>query len=225
MTSDWIKQRWMEFRFGYTTYLVLLIGISNFILIAYNFIPSLKNTIDLTLFTIFFFAIGIPVATYIGHIHVKKQLPIENKASADNSPYREKILQGKEVMNNKWTIWSTNHSIWNNEHTIWSLDYSIWNAELTRKNMKLMNFISERFNAPPELMYRKEIEDIETWIAQSIKWRRDLETWRKGLETWKHRFERLQRGEDATKIMKSMASDMGDETADSIKLIEQNRKY
>jgi hypothetical protein len=224
LTTEWTKQRWLEFRLGYSTYLVLFIGIANFVLIAYNFIPSLKNVIDFTLFTILVFIIGVPITTYIGRLHVKKQLPVESKISSDINPYREKILEGKEVMNNKWTIWSTTHSIWNNEHAIWNLDYAIWNAELTLKNMKLMNFISERFNAPPELMYRKELEEIEKWVEQSMKWKRDLQTWKKGLETWKQRFESLQRGEAASKIMESESSEIDGVDSGSIKLIEQNKK-
>jgi len=227
--SEWTKRRWMEFRIGYSTYLIFLFGFSNFILIAHNFIPALKDGLDLTTFAILFFGVVIPLAILTGHLHVKKQIPTETVVSAMVNPYREKILVGKEEMGNKYAIWNMNnarwnldHAVWQNEHAIWghnqaiwNLNHSIWNSNLALKNMKLMNFLLKRFDAPSDLLYSEEMDEVKKWIKgmddwkeETKEWQKDEEVWKRGLKEWERqlaawqkRYVELQSGEHATDIM------------------------
>ena len=62
--------------------------------------------------------------------------------------------------------------------------------------MKVLNFLLKQNNASDELLYSKEIIELQNWLDQAKTWRGDL-------SIWGEQFKRLQTGEDATEIMKS----------------------
>ena len=102
---DFFGRRWLEFRIGYSTYLVFMFGFSNFMLILYNFFPNLKDTIEIQYFFPLVLIIIIPISIIIGHTHNKKQFPIEAKLQTHLNPYVYKIIPtSKETMATKLAI-------------------------------------------------------------------------------------------------------------------------
>jgi hypothetical protein len=145
-------------------YLALLLGFSNFILIAYNFVPEIKQMFNLVQFVIIFTLIYIPVTMLIGHYHIRKQLPTENAVTSEVHPYRDKLLPGKEEL---------------------MTAYSKWNVEVAEQHMEALNWLLKAFNAPPELMFDKKLDEAQSW---------------------KERLKKLQRGQKASEIMQEESS-------------------
>lgn len=95
---NWIKRRWMDFRFGHGTYLSFVLSLTNFLLISYTFlferIPELKTLFpNVWLFTVIFILIYLPLTSYIGYLHRKKQLSIDVELQAEINPYTLEILR------------------------------------------------------------------------------------------------------------------------------------
>jgi len=174
MTTEWIKKRWLEFRTGYGTYLTFIIGFTNFLLLLYGLTP-LKEQINFTVFSIILAVILLPGATMIGHLHNKKQLPTEAKVTTSLNPYLDKIIpSSKEEFSNKYSVFN--------------LEYSIWSQKLAEKNMKIMNFLLDKFHAPAEFQYTDEIKQIQDW--------------NEAFETWMKRWKQYGQGTSTKEIMR-----------------------
>ena len=103
---DWFKRRWFDFRMGHGTYLTFLLGFTNFLLIVYNFlilqIPFLNSLFP----TIFYFStigllVYVPLATYIGYLHNRKQLATDVTIQADKNPYYKQLLENDKAIFDK----------------------------------------------------------------------------------------------------------------------------
>lgn len=164
--NAWIRRRWMDFRYGHSVYLVFLMGFSNFILLAYNFAPTIKTSIGIMEFSILFLLLYIPSAVLIGHWHIKHQLPAETAIGTEQTPYREQILRGKEELYNKYSIFSA--------------QFQQWSTRLTKKNMVALNYLLEHFDAPSEIRYKEEIAMVEKWLEVQKKWEEIFELYNKG---------------------------------------------
>ena len=98
---SWFRRRWYEFRLGHTTYLSFLLGLTNFLLLSYNFliaqIPVLKDLFSSILqFMVVCTIIYVPLAVYIGHWHKCTQLPTDLGVAGEKNPYYTLILEKLE---------------------------------------------------------------------------------------------------------------------------------
>ena len=89
--SAWFRRRWLDFRFGHTTYLIFAISLANFILIFHRLLierVDILNEIfdNLLIFTIVFVIIYIPVSILIGAWHRKTQLKVETAQTMKQNP-------------------------------------------------------------------------------------------------------------------------------------------
>ena len=93
-----IKRSWLYFRTGYATYLVFIVGLSNFLLLLYNFTPF-KDYLDFTPFAILVVILLLPLGIIIGRLHFRKQHGTEMIISTDKNPYMYKIVpNSKDVL-------------------------------------------------------------------------------------------------------------------------------
>lgn len=163
---DWARRRWMDFRFGHSTYLVFLMGFSNFILIAYNFVPQIKTALGLVEFTLLFVLLYIPTAILVGHWHIRNQLPTETAVGTERTPYREQILKGKEEMYAQFYIFNA--------------QYQQWATNVHKNNMEALNYLLEHFNAPQDVRYKDEIALADKWISEQKNWQEIFELFKQG---------------------------------------------
>lgn len=174
MTVEWIKRRWLEFRVGYGTYLTFIFGFSNFLLLLYGLTP-LKDQINFAVFSLILAAVLLPGATMIGHLHNKNQLPTEAKVNTSLNPYLDKIIpSSKEEFSNKYSVFN--------------LEYTLWSQKLAEKNMKIMNFLLEKFHAPADFQYTDELKQIQDW--------------NEAFETWMKRWKQYGQGTSTKEIMR-----------------------
>jgi uncharacterized membrane protein len=95
---SWIRRRWYEFRMGHSTYLSFILSLTNFLLISYNFlisqIPILKSLFSsIAYFAVIFVIVYVPLTVYIGHLHMRKQLPTDLTVSGEKNPFYVTILE------------------------------------------------------------------------------------------------------------------------------------
>ena len=98
MSWTWVSRRWLDFRMGHATYLIFALSISNFILIAYNFLVSEVSFLNQLFPELWSFAlvaslVYVPVAILIGHWHKNNQLKTDMQVAGEENPYFTKILQ------------------------------------------------------------------------------------------------------------------------------------
>ena len=95
---EFLKRRWLEFRWGHTIYLGFLLSMINFIVITYTLlierIGFFKELFPrLSLYIIFFIIIYPPLAILMGYLHRKKQLKTEQFLIGMMNPYTMEILE------------------------------------------------------------------------------------------------------------------------------------
>lgn len=95
---SWVQRRWYEFRIGHSTYLSLFLSLTNFLLIAYNFlvsqIPFLSELFSSILVFALLFAIAyVPFTSYVGYLHIRKQAITDSAVLGARNPYYAEILQ------------------------------------------------------------------------------------------------------------------------------------
>lgn len=94
MNRQWAGRRWLEFRTGYSGYLIFVIGFSNFIFILYGLAPFIADIFPyFPIFAIVILVTVIPVGVLIGHFHFHKQYPIESDIAIKKNPYSFKIYK------------------------------------------------------------------------------------------------------------------------------------
>jgi len=186
MGSEFVQRRWLEFRIGFSTYLVFIFTFANFMLILYG-LTDWFDDIPFTYFGILLVVIITPSAIVIGNLHNRKQLPVEGKVTSIHHAYRDVIVpESKETLGNRFQVFSS-------DHAIWGLRNAKWNMELAKLNMVMMNFLLDNFNAPKDLRYKKQFEELDGWIN-------DVEKWLKDYKEWKDRFQKYGEGKDASKL-------------------------
>ena len=95
---SWVQRRWYEFRLGHSTYLSLFLSLTNFLLIAYNFlvsqVPILSELFSsILVFAVLFVIVYVPFTSYVGHLHTRKQLSTDFIVSGARNPYYAAILE------------------------------------------------------------------------------------------------------------------------------------
>ena len=106
--KNWFRRRWYDFRTGHNTYLVFFLSLTNFLLIAYNFlvlqVPILASLFpNILIFGVFSLMVYIPLAMYIGYWHRKNQLNTDLVLQAEQNPIyielKRDIEEIKEMLN------------------------------------------------------------------------------------------------------------------------------
>lgn len=92
LSYDFVKRRWLEFRTGYSTYLIFVVGFSNFTLILYGLAPSIKDNIDFIPFISIAVAVILVLGILFGSNHLKRQYPVEAIVSTENNPFTYRII-------------------------------------------------------------------------------------------------------------------------------------
>ena len=98
MDVGWLRRRWVEFRWGHSTYLAFLLSGVNFILIVYRMlieqVPILQMIFyRLHIFVFVFVILYPPLAILIGRWHRKKQLAIDTSLTAEHNPYAMEMVE------------------------------------------------------------------------------------------------------------------------------------
>jgi len=83
---------------GHSTYLSFILSLTNFLLISYNFlisqIPMLKSLFSsIAYFAVIFVIAYVPFTVYIGHLHMRKQLPTDLTVSGEKNPFYVMVLE------------------------------------------------------------------------------------------------------------------------------------
>lgn len=74
----WIQRRWLDFRQGHGTYMSFIPSMGSFILMCYNFIPSVQDIFpSVVTFGIVFLSIYCPTAVLVGSLHNKYQQGVD----------------------------------------------------------------------------------------------------------------------------------------------------
>ena len=96
---NFVRKFWWDGRMGHTTYLMFLLTIVNFMIIAYNFLLEGNEFFEkfeeyLWLFGIIFLVLYVPVAILIGRWHVNTQLKVELEMRMLENPIMAKMVRG-----------------------------------------------------------------------------------------------------------------------------------
>ena len=96
--KNFLRKLWWDGRMGHANYLLFLLAMANFILIAYNFLLE-GNTIfekfisNMWLFTIIFGIFYIPVAILIGRWHTNTQISVEQTIKLFEDPIMARMIR------------------------------------------------------------------------------------------------------------------------------------
>jgi len=98
MDGAWFRRRWLDFRFGHSTYLIFIISLANFVLIFHRLlierVDFLKEIFEnLWVFTLIFILIYIPVSIIVGAWHRKTQLKVESTQTMNQNPVMAKMIR------------------------------------------------------------------------------------------------------------------------------------
>jgi len=116
----------------------------------------------------------IPLAIIIGHLLIRHLVPTESAVGAEKTPYREKILKGKEEMSNQYLIQS--------------IDYNLLSIKVSLKSMEIWNYMLSKSSAPSNLLFTEtEMNKYKRWLTV--------------FEDWRNKFLLLQQGYSASEIM------------------------
>jgi hypothetical protein len=96
---NFVRKFWWDGRIGHTTYLMFLLTIVNFMIIAYNFLLEGNEFFEkfeeyLWLFGIIFLMLYVPVGILIGRWHVNTQLSVELEMRMLENPIMAKMVRG-----------------------------------------------------------------------------------------------------------------------------------
>lgn len=152
----WFSTRWVEFRHGYTTYVAFILGFANFALIAYNFVPEIKEHVPIWAFIPGVLFSIIPFSIFVGRWHHRQHLPNETVIMAKRNYYRDKIVpDSKEVFGARYAVFTTQF-----------MDFQM---RMLRKQMVAINEIKEKMMLDPAF---SDMEiDMTDWKAQECaKW-------------------------------------------------------
>ena len=96
--KGFLQRRWSDFRQGHGTYFAYFLGFTNFSILVYEFV--LKN-IPLAMllfpsllhFLALFIACYLPLASLVGWLHRRYQMPIDISLSMKQNPYWREIVR------------------------------------------------------------------------------------------------------------------------------------
>jgi len=92
MDQAWVRRRWMDFRWGHSTYLIFLLTFSNFVLIFHRLLVERVEFLEylfseLWVFALIFVLGYVPLALAVGAWHRKTQLKVENEQVLLQNPF------------------------------------------------------------------------------------------------------------------------------------------
>ena len=98
LNKGWMRRRWWEGRTGHTTYLMFILTIANFLLIAYRFLIEQNSLFEslmsnLWTFALFFVISYIPISILIGHWHRETQQKVELSIKLLENPINAKMFR------------------------------------------------------------------------------------------------------------------------------------
>ena len=98
MNSTWFRRRWLDFRFGHSTYLIFAISLANFVLIFHRLLIERVDVLNevfehLWFFTIVFVLMYIPISIVVGAWHRKTQLKVETVQTMKQNPMLAKMFR------------------------------------------------------------------------------------------------------------------------------------
>ena len=90
MSNEWIRRRWLDFRFGHSVYLIFALTFVNFVLIFHRLLIERVEILSevfssLWVFSLVFVLSYIPISIAIGAWHRKTQLKVEKDRLKANS--------------------------------------------------------------------------------------------------------------------------------------------
>lgn len=179
--KELIQKLWQTFRIGQTTYVAYLIGIINFTLILYR-LGGIDKHMEPLPFAFLLVVILLPTGILLGILHIRKQIPIEQKIITHHNPYMYKnILSSKESMATKTTLWNFDQvKVANN--------FISFQADMNKKLWEAMN----------ELSQKKVFTDEDMKQMDSIK--EQAELIKKGVDDWKPKYQKLFEGKAVAEI-------------------------
>ena len=75
MKTNWLNERWLEYRLG-NVYVNIVLSVVNFLILSYNFIFKFY-TDSMVVFGILFVMVYIPITIVVGYFHRTRQQEID----------------------------------------------------------------------------------------------------------------------------------------------------
>lgn len=152
----WFATRWAEFRHGYVMYISFLLGFSNFSLIAYNFVPEIKDLVPLLIFVPAMLLTIVPIAVMVGRWHHKKNMPTDAAIAARHNYYRDRILpESKEVFFAR--------------HARDTANAMAWQMDVQRRQMAAINAIMKKLGMESEFV-ESDMKESADHVDKFKKW-------------------------------------------------------
>ena len=170
-----VQKLWQAFRIGQSTYIAYVIGLINFMLILYR-LAGIDKHIEPIPFAILIIIIIVPAGVVFGVMHIRHQVPTENKIMTHYNPYVYKVVpNSKETMAIKTTLWGFEQAKMTNNFIELQADM----------NKKLWHAINELMHKE---VFTKEDE------AKMDKIKRDAGIIKEGVLGWTEKYQQLYEG-------------------------------
>lgn len=110
MKNSWHRQIWFEFRTGHSFYLIFFLSFGTFITVQYKLLFEQVDFLnelfpDIVTFVVVFVGIYIPLAIIIGHLHLRKQIPVESIRLTEENPLTyETLAKSKDLFNIQYRV-------------------------------------------------------------------------------------------------------------------------
>jgi uncharacterized protein YneF (UPF0154 family) len=96
--KNFLRKLWWDGRMGHANYLMFLLALVNFVLIAYNFLlegnPIFNEFIsDMWMFIIIFTVFYVPIAVLIGRWHTNTQISVEMTMKVFEDPITANMIR------------------------------------------------------------------------------------------------------------------------------------
>ena len=98
MSNEWLRRRWLDFRFGHSVYLIFALTFANFVLIFHRLLIERVESLNeifsnLWIFAVVFLLVYIPVSIGIGTWHRRTQIKVEAEQTFLQNPLLARIFR------------------------------------------------------------------------------------------------------------------------------------
>ncbi len=98
MSNEWLRRRWLDFRFGHTVYLIFALTFANFVLIFHRLLIERVESLNeifsnLWIFTVVFLLVYLPVSIGVGAWHRRTQLKVEQEQTFLQNPFAARLFR------------------------------------------------------------------------------------------------------------------------------------
>ena len=98
MSNEWLRRRWLDFRFGHSVYLIFALTFVNFVLIFHRLLIERVESLNeifssLWIFAVVFLLVYIPVSIGIGAWHRRTQIKIETEQLFLQNPLGARLFR------------------------------------------------------------------------------------------------------------------------------------